>query len=456
VTSADPADDRSAPRYNWSRTVRYRAARVHHPRSVEELQQVVRGSGRVRPLGTRHSFNHIADGDGDQVALDEMPARVRIDPAAGTATVAAGLPYVTVAERLAAAGYALSAMASLPHISVAGACATATHGSGDRVGGLATAVLGIELVNGRGRLVRASLAGDPEMFPGMVVGLGALGVVTELTLAVEPSYRVAQTVYLDLPGELLAERFERIYRSAYSVSCFTRWRHDTVDQVWLKQRLADASGEPQIGDGAGIGDPRASGDGPGRGAPIAALLAPARPAAAPVNPVPGSDPADCTEQGGVPGSWHERLPHFRAGHRPSSGDEIQSEYFVPRAHAPAAIRALFGIGDRLAGALQIGEIRTVAADDLWLSPAYRQHCVAFHFTWTSDADAVLRALPSIERALQPFGAVPHWGKVFTAGPEVFPGRYRRLADFADLVRRFDPDRRFGNDFLDRYVLGASG
>jgi xylitol oxidase len=184
-------------------------------------------------------------------------------------------------------------------------------------------------------------------------------------------------------------------------------------------------------------------------------LTPAVPAAAPVNPVPGSDPADCTGQGGVPGPWHERLPHFRAGHRPSSGDEIQSEYFVPRAHAPAAIGALFDIGDRLSDVLRIGEIRTVAADDLWLSPAYRQDCVAFHFTWTSDADAVSRALPTVERALQPFGMVPHWGKRFTTGPETFRRRYRRLGDFADLVHRFDPDGRFTNDFLDRNVLGAS-
>lgn len=435
MTSTDATEE---ARFNWARSYRYRARRLHHPSSVDDLQRVIRTTDPIRPLGTRHSFNDIADCGGDQVALDAMPALLEVDETARTATVSAGLPYSTVADRLDSAGFGLSAMASLPHISVAGACATGTHGSGDAVGGLATDVVAIEFVDGRGELVRASRADDPDVFPGMVVNLGALGVLTSLTLALVPSYLLAQTVLVDLPARTLIEHFDEIYRSTYSVSCFTRWQRGTIDQVWLKRRVdADAGGTPQRGSDS----------------VITTVLSEAPPASGPVNPVPGGDPADCTEQEGVPGPWHERLPHFRAGRRPSSGDEIQSEYFVARANAPEAISALFGIGDELAGALQIGEVRTIASDDLWLSPAYRQDGVAFHFTWTSDEAAVLGVLPTVERALQPFGAVPHWGKVFAAGPEVFRRRYERLPEFADLVRRHDPDGRFRNDFLDRYVLG---
>jgi xylitol oxidase len=454
----DPRPDPAGPGSNWSGTYSYRAKRLHHPRSVEDLQRLVRTTDRIRPLGSRHSFNDIADCDGDLVSLDAMPSHVTVDHAARTATVSAGLPYSSVAERLSAAGYGLSAMASLPHISLAVACATGTHVSGDRFGGLATAVIAAEFVDGRGELVHISRADDPEIFPGTVVSLGALGVMTSLTLSLVPYYQVAQTVLLDLPADTLANDFDRVYRAGDSVSCFTRWQGGVVDQVWVKRRVAESGGDGDNstgGDGdnstGGDGDTRTGGDGDPR--PVD-LPGGARPAQAQVNPVPGGDPTACTRQGGVPGPWHDRLPHFRAGHRPSSGDEIQSEYFVAREHAPAAIRALFDVGAAMAGALQIAEIRTIAADDLWLSPAYRQDSVAFHFTWTSDAAAVLAVLPDLERALAPFQAVPHWGKVFTAGPEVFRRRYRRLPEFVDLARRHDPDGRFAGDFLNRYVFAT--
>jgi xylitol oxidase len=329
------------------------------------------------------------------------------------------------------AGYGLPALASLPHLSVAGACATATHGSGRAVGNLATHVSALEFVDGTGTPRRLSRAADPEIFPGAVVSLGALGVVTSMTLDLVPTYDVAQTVRLGLPSAVFLENFAAITGAAYSVSCFTRWI-EAVDQVWCKVRV----GDPTPDDG---------------------LFAGAVAAEADVHPVPGGDPADCTPQCGIPGPWHQRLPHFAAGRTPSFGDEIQSEFYVPAGAGPAASAALFGIGDRIAGALRTSEVRTIAADDLWLSPALGRDIVAFHFTWVSDESTVLPAVGIVEQALEPFGPMPHWGKVFTARTApigIEDPRIPMLGAFRALADRFDPDRRLVNDYLVRHHLRA--
>lgn len=408
---------------NWAGNVRYGAKRLHRPSSVEEIRGLVAASSRVRAVGSGHSFNRLADCDGDLVDVTGLPPTIDIDPQAATATVAAGIGYGQLATHLHAAGYALPNLASLPHISVAGACATGTHGSGTRNGNLATAVSALQLVTGDGELLALSRDADGDRFRGTVVGLGALGIVTSLTLDVVPSFEVRQYVYEGLPWKRLENDFPEIVASAYSVSLFTDWSGPRVNQVWLKQRIDEPDPRPPD----------------------------ATPADGPRHPIAGMPAGSCTAQGGVPGPWHERLPHFRAEFTPSSGDELQSEYFVPHDHAVAALAATNRIRDRIAPVLQISEIRTIAADDLWVSPAYGRDSVAIHFTWVKDEAAVTAVLPAIEEQLAPFAVRPHWGKLFTMDPATVAGQYPRLADFGRLRAGYDPAGRFRNAFVDRYL-----
>ena len=413
-------------RANWAGNYRYRAGRIHRPSSLEQLRELVGGAARLRVLGSRHSFNGIAD-SAELVTLEDLPPDLVVDHDAGTVSFSAGLRYGQLAEALREEGLALHNLASLPHISVAGAIATATHGSGDGNGNLATAVAGLRMVTSSGELLTVS-RGDPD-FDGLVVALGALGAVTRVTLDVEPAYRVRQRVFEGLAWDALLEHFDAITSAAYSVSVFTRWG-DAVDQVWVKSRVTDAP-EPVRGDLFGA---------------VAATVE--------RHPILGLDPVNCSPQLGVPGPWSARLPHFRTGFTPSVGEELQSEYHVARRHAAGAIGALRGLGDRIAPLIQVGEIRSVAADRLWMSPQYGQDTIAFHFTWTPDQRAVERLLVDLEAALDPFEARPHWGKVFLADAATITRRYQRLPDFVGLVERLDPRGAFRNDWLSAHVLGG--
>ena len=414
---------------NWAQSLTYTTAALHRPRSTEEIQSIVRHSRRAKALGTRHSFSTIADSTGgDHISLEHLDRVLALnpDPSSPTVTVQAGITCSRLSEHLHTRGYALHNLASLPHISVAGACATATHGSGDRNANLATAVTAMKMVAADGELVELS-SGD-EDFLGAVVGLGALGIVTELTLRLVPAFQVRQDVFENLPLAQLEHHFDEILSSAYSVSLFTDWRSATFNQVWFKSREDSPLGvEPQA-----FGATRAPG---------------------PLHPIATLSAENCTEQMGLLGPWHERLPHFRAAFTPSSGEELQSEYLVPREHIIPALRAVDDMRDEVAPLLQISEVRTVAADDLWMSPCYRQACVGIHFTWKKDWVGVSQLLPKIETRLEPYDARPHWAKLFTIDPGRMASLYARLPDFGRLMRATDPQGKFRNAFLDRY-LGA--
>ncbi|HZN19314.1 MAG TPA: FAD-binding protein [Micromonosporaceae bacterium] len=407
------------PLVNWGGNVTFRAVRLHRPASVDELRRIVAGSRRVRALGSGHSFSLVADTTHDLVRLDRLPATVEIDAASLTATVGAGARYAEVAAELHRAGFALANLASLPHISVGGAYATGTHGSGDTQRCLSASVAALQLVGPDGDLVERSRDVDGDAFAGSVVALGALGIVTRLRLRIEPAFEVAQRVRLGVALDEVADRLDEVFGAAYSVSAFTDWRSG-VAGVWLKSRT----------------------DQPGTG------WAGGRPADRPLHPVPGLPAGSCTEQLGVAGPWHERLPHFRPELTPSTGKELQSELYLPRDVAPDAFAAIRGVGHLVAPVLQIAEIRTVAADDLWLSPAYGRDCVTLHFTWAPDAAAVLPVLAAVEERLMPLGARPHWGKLTTAGPQEIIGRYQRRDQFARLAAECDPDGKFRNAFVD--------
>ncbi|MGN6428946.1 MAG: FAD-binding protein [Leifsonia sp.] len=409
---------------NWAGNYEYRAARIAAPGSVDELRELVASSRSVRALGSRHSFNDLADSDDLLISTAGLPAAIRIDEAASTVTVGGGIRYGDLARELQAAGWALHNLASLPHISVAGAIATATHGSGDRNGNLATAVSGLRILTGSGELV--DIARGDDGFDGAVVSLGALGVVTEVTLDIRPTFDARQRLFGGVPWDAVTGRFDELTSAAYSVSLFTTWAEDTVSLAWLKEL-----------DGAttAVGDDFF-------GAPA---LTEAR------HMIATMDVRNTTEQLGVVGPWSERLAHFRFEFTPSNGAEIQSEYLVPRPRAVEAIEAVRTLGPRIAPLLQISEIRTVAADDLWLSSASGTDVVGLHFTWLRDQEGVEAVLPLLEDALLPLGARPHWGKLYLDRDGLVPALYPRLDDFRSLAERFDPDRRFRNAFLTRLL-----
>jgi xylitol oxidase len=414
---------------NWAGNHAYSAARLHEPESIEQLQDIVRDGGSLRVLGSRHSFNDIADTTGHLLSLSRMPRVFDLDPVAGTVRVDGGVRYGELCGPLHAAGFALNNLASLPHISVAGACATATHGSGDRIGNLATAVAAMEIVTADGEILALTRDGDPDVFNGAVVSLGGLGVVTSLTLDLQPTFQMRQDLYEGLPLAQVADHCDEITSSADSVSLFTDWQGPVVDQVWLKRRVAD--------------DERFEQPAEFFGATIATV---------PIHPIRRMPADACTEQLGVAGPWHERLPHFRMDHTPSSGNELQSEYLVPRENAVESLLAIDAVRDRFAPLLEISEVRTIAGDELWMSTASGRDSVAFHFTWQPDWEAVRRVLPTIEAAIAPFQPRPHWGKLFTMAPETVRASYERLPQFAALLERHDPTGTFRNAFLNRNIF----
>ena len=423
--------DPTAGLTNWAGNHAYSAARLHEPESTEQLQDIVRNTGSLRVLGSRHSFNDIADTTGHLLSLRRMPRVFDLDPAAAKVTVDGGVRYGDLFGPLDAAGFALNNLASLPHISVAGACATATHGSGDRIGNLASVVSALTVVTADGEIVAFARDRNADIFNGAVVALGGLGAVISLTLNLQPTFQMRQDLYETLPLARIADDFDEIMASADSVSLFTDWRGPAFDQVWLKRRVPD-------------GDPFE---------PPADFFGATR-ATVPIHPIRRMPTAALTEQLGVAGPWHERMPHFRMDQMPSSGAELQSEYFVPRDRAVEAMRAIDAVRDQFAPLLQISEVRTIAADDLWMSTAFRRASVAFHFTWQPDWEAVGPVLAIIEAAIAPLEPRPHWGKLSTIPPEAVRSSYQRLPQFRKLLERHDPTGKFRNAFLDRYIFGG--
>ena len=416
---------------NWSGHHTFSTDRVYQPETIEQLQEIVSRSHKIKVIGSRHSFNNMADSNEALLSLEKIDQTLTIDPAARTVTVNGGITYGRLCQELNAAGYAIHNMASLPHITVAGAIATATHGSGDHNGNLATAVSAIELVKADGDLVTLSRAKNKDDFAGAVVGLGAVGVVTKVTLDLVPAFMMQQEVYETLPMTQVDANFDAIMSSAYSVSFFTDWQKGRVNQVWLKRTLPDGKAlamEPTI---------------------FEATLAPTQ-----THPVRALSAASCTDQMGIVGTWNDRLPHFRIDHTPASGDELQTEYFVARHNAVAAMRAMEKLQPQMAEFLWISEIRTVAADSLWMSPSYEQETVGLHSSWRKNWAAVEKFLPILEETLAPFKARPHWGKLFIMSPAQVQSLYPRMADFKALLQQYDPTGKFRNPYLDKYIFGA--
>ncbi len=416
---------------NWAGNLVYGTDRLYSPSSLQRVRDYVKRESSLKVLGTRHCFNNIADSTHNLLSLKTMDEVVELDTRAATVTFSAGVTYGQLAPYLHSKGFALHNLASLPHISVAGACSTATHGSGEKNGNLATAVSGLEFVTATGELVKLSRQKDGETFQGAVVGLGAIGVITKLTLDVQPTFVMRQYVYENLPLDEVKEHFDAIESSAYSVSLFTDWQKQRMNEVWIKSRVEN-----------------------GQSFDAGPTFFGAKLATKNLHPIAELSAENCTEQMGVPGPWFERLPHFRMGFTPSAGKELQSEYFVPRQHAVEAILAVERLRDQVSPSLLISEIRAVAADNLWLSPCYKQPCVTIHFTWKPDWPAVSKLLPVIEKELAPFNARPHWGKLFSTCPAVLKSTYEKLPDFTQLSTKYDPHGKFRNEFLNKNIFGS--
>jgi alditol oxidase len=409
--------------HNWSDTYTYQATRIHHPRSVDEVRRIVTHAPKIRAIATRHTFNGIADTTGELISLRELRSDPVIDHDRRTVTVTASTTYGELASALHAHGFALHNLGSLPHISVAGAIATGTHGSGHRNGALHTAVTALELVTATGDLIETR-RGEPG-FAGIVVGLGAFGIVTRITLGIEPTYQVRQDAFSGLPWSAVVSDLDAIMASAYSVSLMTHWSGDTVDRAWLKTRLPST----------GPSDPLA------RMGAIAAVHP---------SSTGQADPSLTTF--GTPGPWSERLCHFRPDCDPGDPAQIQSEYMVPRSQGVSAITRLRSIGPEMDRDLILAEIRTVAADDLWLSACYGHDTLALHFTWHRRPESVRAITRKLEELLLPLGARPHLGKLIHAKAAEIAPLYPRMANFHALAQDYDPRGKFRNAFLDEHVF----
>lgn len=405
---------------NWAGTYNYGAQTIARVRSMDEARDLVSSGRRIRPLGTRHSFNDIADGPDVLVDLTGLPTSVEVAADRRSATVSGGTRYGDVAVELERHGLALHNMGSLPHISIAGASATATHGSGIGLGALSSAVSALEILMADGETHTVS-RGDPD-FDGSVVSLGVLGLVTRLTLDVQPSYRMRQDAFSDLPWQTFLERLPEVFGAAYSVCLFTEW-DGRVREILMKSRVPDHADDVAVPEDL-----------------WGARRMPPRPPSDRLTPVDGTV-----------GAWCERLPHFLIQGTPSVGSEIQSEHFVPFSRGADALDAVAALGDRIRPHLHTAELRCMAGDPQWLSPTQGEDTLCIAFTWRKHPDEVAELLPDIEHVLAPFEQRPHWGKMSSLDHDAIAGLYPQLGDFRDLVHRRDPNGIFRGAFYDRII-----
>lgn len=414
-----PTGNDTTDRSNWAGTYTYRA-RIERPTSLDELGDVVARADHVRGLGTRHSFTDVADGPGVLVDMTGIRTAPVLADDRRSVTLGAGSRYGDVAPELDRQGVALHTMGSLPHISVGGATATGTHGSGSRLGSLSSAVSALEFVDATGDL-RTVRRGEPD-FSGSVLHLGLLGLVRRVTVDVEPTYRMRQDAYGPIPWATFTANVAEVFAAGTTVCCFTNWDGE-VREVLVKSRVPDGADDVAV--------------------PSDVL------GAAKLPPVPGDGLR--TARDGSVGPWWDRIPHFTIDSVPSVGSEIQSEHFIPLRLAAEALDAVHALGDRLAPHLHVAELRTMAGDDLLLGPTRGEDVLCIAFTWRKHVDEVAALLPHVEHALAPFGGRPHWGKSTSLGAEDLAGLYPGLPAFRDLVHRTDPGRKFTSGFAERLL-----
>lgn len=411
---------------NWAGNLTFSAREFIEVNSISKLQQVVSSSQAVKVLATGHSFNAIGDTTETLISIKNLSNGIEIDSQNAQALISAGMAYADAARYLESNGWAFSNMASLGEVTIAGAISTGTHGSGSNNGVLSTSVVGLEIVLGSGELITIDQSNSEE-FAGFVVSLGALGVFTKIKMRIIPSFSVKQFVYENIGIQVVAENFDTVFNSAYSVSYFSNWAKNSTGQIWMKF-LDDSSSDNLSDNWLGANQAKAK-----------------------QHPVKINNPDPCTDQLGISGKWLYRLPHFKLDSSPASGDEVQTEYLVDRKYVNEYIQDLRAIGDEIAPRVYATEIRTIKSDELWLSGAYQRETVGFHFTW-KKSDTLVDFLPRIEEILGKHHGRPHWAKLFSVRSDELSARYPKYSDFEALLKKYDPKQKFRNKFIDQYFL----
>lgn len=406
---------------NWAGNIEFQDDKTLAPKSIAEIQNIVLTNPKVRARGSAHCFNTIADTKYVALVLDQMPKEIIIDKEKKSVTVSAGLKYGEVAEELHKNGWALHNLASLPHISIAGAIATGTHGSGANNGSLATAVKSFDIVLADGSLRNVN-SSEGDLYYGGVIALGLVGIVVRMELEIRPTYNLGQNVYLGMKRDNFRDNFDAIMGSGYSVSYVTTWQQEIAGEVWVK--FLEGRTPPEVLFGSHCATEK-------------------------LHLLKHHSPEPCNDQLGIIGPWHLRLPHFKMEFTPSSGSELQSEFFVNKDHAKSALLELEAIADQISIPLLGSEIRTIASDNFWMSPQYKSDNVALHFTW-KQVPETFEAVKEIEKILKPFDYRPHLGKIFTATPSYISSVFPKFKDFQELICQIDPSNKFGNEMTERF------
>jgi xylitol oxidase len=446
-----------------------RTMEVVMPATIEELQRAVKDADKVRIYSPHRSFATVVDTDGVLICLDEITwddSILQIDAHKRRVTCSAFMTCSDLAAYLEQQGWALQNLPSSLNISMAGAVIAGAHGSGDSCSMLATSVEAVDYVDADGCLVATTerdlpssslgAAADPAL---QALMLGSLGVLVQLTLRIEPRFHIRQDVYLNIPWKSYwkeaptftgtgntfqpatfdeAALIDDVFAEAYSVSVFVGdWGSDYISQAWFKRKV------PIAHDGH-------SGTLP----PAARELFGGRLSSMTVHPIPSESGGACTAQGEPAASSPFRLPHFNTSTSTAQrDDQLFSEYFLPREHAVDALRALRAIAIIIQPVLKVSELRSVSADEFWMSPHYRRPSFAISFVWSCNVKSAIKTLLHIERALMPFAPRPNWGSLFISfGPEI-PLSLPSSAKYRSLLVSLDPTGKFRSHYVNRFVFG---
>ena len=373
-----------ASRWNWSNNIEFTAkTALEKPSTADELATLIRDTRRsVKVVGTAHSFNDIADTDGIQISLANFQ-NISIDPSRMMVKFGGGVTYISLIKALAAEKMALQNLPSLPHINVVGSVVTGTHGSGmqnQAMGALVSEFAFVDASGAQRRLTREHHEGE---FYRYLHSFGALGVIYEMTMDIEPEYGVAKCVYQDVPWDFLKDKeaYNELNQRHEYISYFTDWKEEKMTSIWIGSRYnpQNISYEDLLAQSYLDTCPPTYLEGT---------------LTQKIHPVPGRSSDPCVESGY--GMWNDKIYHFKPDKPPSSdGDEIQTEFFVKYADMPAAVAELYSNAALFRDFVQITEIRGVERDSIPLSPAKEQDVMGIHFTWKHDFKNVYFAAKTV-------------------------------------------------------------
>ncbi|GAA2091842.1 D-arabinono-1,4-lactone oxidase [Streptomyces albiaxialis] len=410
------------------------------PSSTEALAETVRRAVadglRVKAVGTGHSFTAAAVTDGVLIRPDRLTGIHGIDRSAGTVTVAAGTPLKALNAALAAEGLSLTNMGDIMEQTVSGAVGTGTHGTGRESASVAAQIRGLEMVLADGSVLRCSAASNADIFSAARIGLGALGVITELTFAVEPEFLLTAREE-PMPFDRVTSEFDQLvtenehfefYWFPHTDGCNTKRNNRSQGPARPLPRMRGWIDDELLSNGV---------------FQAACSLGKAVPAT-----VPG---VARVSSRALSARTYTDIP-YKVFTSPRRVRFLEMEYAIPREAAVEALRELKGVVERSDFRVSFPvEVRTAPADDIPLSTASGRETayVAVHMYRGTPHEAYFGA---VERIMTAHGGRPHWGKLHSRDAEYLAGVYPRFGEFTALRDRLDPDRVFGNDYL-RRVLG---